>query len=270
MAARTTTKTVSLLNGTHSVLTPEYVQFNFVLAGLYSRFFAWLIDVLITSAITVGILFGVILMSIAAPGFASALSFILWFLVQWGYAVFFESIWSGQTPGKRALGLRVIQENGVRIGFWNAVLRTLGRPVDSLPVLYLVGGTVALFNKSHQRLGDMLAGTIVVRERKLAVPASLSRPDEELHLLEDALFQSRVAKLSEEEQEVIFQAALRREELGMEARLKLFSALSLRLQEERDVFKPPHLSDEKLVLLVAAVLVAQKKKVSKAPARRAA
>src|SRR3954471_22874792 len=117
MAARTAQRTVSLLNGTHSVLTPEYVQFNFQLAGLYSRFFAWLIDIAITSAITVGLMFAMILLAIAAPGFASALTFIVWFLVQWGYAVFFESIWSGQTPGKRALGLRVIQENGVRIGF---------------------------------------------------------------------------------------------------------------------------------------------------------
>lgn len=270
MAARTATKTTSLLNATHQVLTPEYVEFNFVLAGLYSRFFAWLIDALIVVALTIGTLVVLMFAMAVFPGFGSALAFILWFLIEWGYSILFESIWAGQTPGKRALGLRVIQENGVRIGFWHATLRNLARPFDKLPVLYLIGGTAALFNKAHQRFGDMLAGTIVVRERKLAVPSSLSRPDEELHLLEDSLFQSRIAKLSEEEQEVIFQAAMRREELGMEARLKLFSALSQRLQDERDVYKPPNLSDEKLVLLVAAALLSQKKKLTVKKPRRAA
>src|SRR5262245_54918869 len=121
------------------------------------------------------------------PGFASALAFIIWFLIEWGYSILFESVWSGQTPGKRALGLRVLQENGVRIGFWHATLRNLARPFDKLPVFYLVGGTAALFSATHQRFGDMLAGTIVVRERRLGVPSSLARPDGEMQLLDDTL-----------------------------------------------------------------------------------
>lgn len=253
-------RTVSMLEGTHSVLTPEYVEFNFVLAGLYSRFVAWLIDGVIVVALTAGVMFALMFAMAVFPGFASAMGFVIWFLVEWGYSILFESVWAGQTPGKRALGLRVVQESGVRIGFWHATLRNLARPFDKLPVFYLVGGTAALFSATHQRFGDMLAGTIVVRERKLHVPASLARPAEELQLLDDPLFQQRVAKLSEKEQELLFQAAIRREELGMEARLKLFSALSERLQTERDIFKPPHLSDEKVVLLVAAALVQQKKK----------
>lgn len=270
MPTRREPATQSLLDGNHSVLTPEYVEFNFVLAGLYSRFLAWLIDAVIVIAVTLGVMIALSLTMVVFPGFASALIFIVWFLIEWGYSILFETLWSGQTPGKKALGLRVIQENGVRIGFWHAALRNLVRPFDKLPVLYLLGGSAAVFNKDHQRFGDMLAGTIVVRDRKLAVPASLARPDEELHLLDDPLFQSRLQKLSEHEQETIFQAALRREELGMEARLKLFSALSQFLQEERDLYKPPHLSDEKLVLLVAAALVAQKKKQQPSARRRAA
>jgi uncharacterized RDD family membrane protein YckC len=249
-----------MLEGIHSVLTPEYVEFNFVLAGLYSRFFAWLIDGAIVLALTIGVLLSLMFAMAVFPGFASAFGFVIWFLIEWGYSIAFEAAWAGQTPGKRALGLRVLQESGVRIGFWHATLRNLARPFDKLPIFYLVGGTAALFSATHQRFGDMLAGTIVVRERKLHVPASLSRPSEEMQLLDDALFQQRIAKLSEKEQELLFQAAIRREELGMEARLKLFSALSERLQTERDIYKPPHLSDEKLVLLVAAALVQQKKK----------
>lgn len=247
------------LDGTHTVLTPEYVEFKFVLAGLYSRFLAWLLDALVVSAIAVVLILVLQIVMIAFPGFGLALFFIVYFLVNWGYGIALETFWSGQTLGKRALGLRVIQENGVRIGFYHAVIRNLVRVFDQpLPLFYLVGGVAALFSQSHQRLGDMLAGTIVVRERKLKIPASISRPEGETQLLQDPVFLARVAKLSPEEEELIFSAAIRREELGMDARLKLFAALAQHL-EQAGFYKPPHLSDEKLVLLVAAAMAAQAK-----------
>lgn len=244
----------SLLEGSHSVLTPEYVEFDFVLAGLFSRFLAWLIDTLITFALAIGLMIALSLAMFAFPGFGSALGIVVWFLVDWGYAIVLESAWSGQTIGKRAMGLRVIQESGVRIGFLQAVLRNLARPIDRLPFLYAIGGTAALFSQSQQRLGDMLAGTIVVRDRRLKIPASIARPEGETALLDDPLFRARIARLSAEEEALIFSAALRREELGLEARLSLFAALSQRLQDDADLYKPPHLSDEKLVLLCAAAL----------------
>jgi uncharacterized RDD family membrane protein YckC len=248
-----------LLDGTHSVLTPEYVEFDFVLAGLYSRFLAWVLDALIVLAISGAAITVLSIVTVFLQGFGVALIFIVHFLVDVGYAIVLETWWSGQTIGKRALGLRVLQESGVRINFYHAVLRNFGRLFDRLPLFYLVGGTAALFSKSQQRFGDMLAGTIVARERRLRIPASISRPEGETRLLQDSLFQARVSKLTAEEQELIFAAAIRREELGMEARLKLFAALSRRLQDEADVPKPAHLSDEKLVLLAAAAVAAQKK-----------
>jgi uncharacterized RDD family membrane protein YckC len=247
----------AMLDGTHAVLTPEYVEFNFVLSGLYSRFLAWLFDAVIVIAISFGAMMVLSIVMIAFPGFGSALFFMVWFLVDWGYGITLETWWSGQTIGKKIFGLRVIQESGVRINFYHAALRNLARPFDRLPVLYLVGGVAALFSQSQQRFGDMLAGTIVVRERRLKIPASIARPEGETALLTDPLFLARVAKLTTEEAEVIFNAAIRREELGMEARLKLFAAISQRLQDDADLFKPPHLSDEKLVLLVAAALAAK-------------
>lgn len=258
----------SLLESNHQVLTPEYVEFDFVLAGLFSRFLAWVLDTLITVGIAVGVMIALSAAMFAFPGFASALGFIVWFLVDWGYAIFLESVWSGQTVGKRAMGLRVIQESGVRIGFLHAALRNLARPIDRLPFLYAVGGTAALFSESQQRLGDMLAGTIVVRDRRLKIPASIARPDGETTLLDDPLFRARVAKLTAEEEALIFSAALRREELGMEARLSLFAALSQRLQEDADLFKPAHLSDEKLVLLCAAALAKRNAERSKGASKK--
>jgi uncharacterized RDD family membrane protein YckC len=244
----------TLLDGTHTVLTPEYVEFRFTLAGLYSRFLAWLLDLLIVLFSTSVVLTGLSFVMVAFPGFASAIGIVVYFLVDWGYGITLETVWSGQTVGKRALGLRVIQESGVRIGFYHAALRNLARPVDRLPLLYLVGGLTALASRSHQRLGDMLAGTIVVRERRLKVPSALGTTGEE-GLLSDPLFVSRVKRLSAEEREVLLSAALRREELRMEARLKLFATLGARLQDALAMEKPAHLSDEKWSLLVATALL---------------
>jgi uncharacterized RDD family membrane protein YckC len=264
-----------LLDGNHAVLTPEYVEFDFVLAGMMSRMLAWLIDSLVIFGLVVVLGIVVSFAGSAMPGFASALFMVAWFLVDWGYFILLETIWSGQTLGKKALGLRVIQESGVRIGFLHAALRNLARPFDRLPAMffgmagpgfYAVGGACAFLSKSHQRLGDMLAGTVVVRERRLKIPASLARPDVELTLLQDPTFRARVARLSAEEEALIFAAALRREELGMEARLSLFQSLAQRLEDDADFHKPQHLSDEKLVLLVAAALVARNTERKKAGA----
>jgi uncharacterized RDD family membrane protein YckC len=244
----------TLLDGTHTVLTPEYVEFRFTLAGVYARFLAWLLDALIVMAVTAAILVVLQLGMARFPGFASAMGIVVYFLVDWGYAITLETAWAGQTVGKRVLSLRVIQESGVRIGFYHAALRNLARVVDRLPFLYLVGGTTALVSRSHQRLGDLLAGTIVVRERRLKVPSALETRGEE-GLLADPLFVSRVKRLSTEERELVLTAALRREELRLEARLTLFAALGNRLQDSLAMEKPAHLSDEKWTLLVAAALL---------------
>ncbi|MFL5355359.1 RDD family protein [Archangium sp.] len=243
-----------LLDGTHTVLTPEYVEFRFTLAGIYSRFLAWLLDTVIVLFGTGMLLMFLGTVSVVVPGFASALGIVLYFLVDWGYGITLETAWSGRTVGKRVFGLRVIQQSGVRIGFYHAALRNLARPVDRLPLLYLVGGVAALLSGSHQRLGDMLAGTIVVRERRLKPPSAIGVSAGE-GLLADPLFVSRVKRLSADVRELVLSVVLRREELRMEARLRVFSALGTKLQELLGMEKPAHLSDEKWTLLVAAALV---------------
>lgn len=246
-------RTEGLLEGVQQVLTPEYVEFRYPLAGLFSRFLAWFIDALTVLCVYLAIMSALSSGMAVFPGFVSALGFVIYFLLDWGYAMALETAWSGQTLGKKLLGIRVIQESGVRITFIQAALRNLARAVDRLPFFYLVGGTAAAVSSSQQRLGDLLAGTIVVRDRRQKLPASLSRAPEEQALLTDPAFQSRVAQLSTEEQDVVLSAALRREELAMEARLELFHSLAGHL-EDRGFYKPQHLSDEKLVVLVAAAL----------------
>ena len=123
----------AMLDGSHAVLTPEYVEFNFVLAGLYSRFLAWFLDAIIVMFATMVMLFVLSIVMVAFPGFGGALFFIVYFLVDWGYGIAFETAWSGQTIGKKAFGLRVLQESGVRIGFYHAALRNLARPFVAGP-----------------------------------------------------------------------------------------------------------------------------------------
>lgn len=245
------------LDGTHTVLTPEYVEFNFVLAGLVSRFLALFLDTIISSVFTMMLLFALSIADLLLKGFGSAMAFVAWFLVDWGYMILFEMLWSGQTIGKRALGLRVVQESGVRVGAQQSLLRNLLRPIDKFPLFYVVGGLAALFSGSQQRLGDMVAGTLVVRDRRLKIPAALERPEGDTSLLRDSDFTARVARLSAEEEATCLSAALRREELGMEARLTLFATLSERLQHELGFTRPEHLSNEKLVLLVVAAVAAR-------------
>lgn len=262
------------LDATHTVLTPEYVEFNFVVAGLLSRLLALIIDTVVANLISSVLLLLVMLVAallstvIGSSGleFGLALYFVVSFLVQYGYMLVLEAVWSGQTVGKRVMGLRVVQDTGVRVTLQHSLLRNLGRVVDNLPVFYLVGGVTALFSENHQRLGDILAGTIVVRERRLKIPAQLERPDGDVTLLSDADFRARVARLTAEEETLLFSAAIRREELGMEARLNLFATLARRLEDELGFTKPAHLSDEKLVLLVSAALAARNAQKRKAAA----
>jgi uncharacterized RDD family membrane protein YckC len=86
-------------------------------------------------------------------------------LVFWGYYILFETMWEGQSPGKRALGVRVLKTSGMPIGFLDAVIRNLVRIVDFLPFFYGVGVVTMFISPQSRRLGDLAAGTLVVRER---------------------------------------------------------------------------------------------------------
>jgi hypothetical protein len=87
-------------------------------------------------------------------------------VLEWFYGCVFEGLWSGRTPGKWLVGLRVIKDGGYPISFFDALLRNLLRAADGLPVFYGAGLITMLATRRMQRLGDLLAGTIVVREQR--------------------------------------------------------------------------------------------------------
>lgn len=154
----------------HGVEIPEHVELQFTLAGLGSRSAAALVDLLILAAISLvasialGFLFGGrrgAAFSTAEPWvmavivLAAGLGFFLYFIL-------FEAFWDGRTPGKRALGLRVVQDTGHALTAQAAVVRNIVRIID---FALMLGPPLILLHPRHKRLGDLVAGTIVVRDR---------------------------------------------------------------------------------------------------------
>ena len=161
---------MSRRNTSLTIETPEGVEFSYDLASPVTRALAWLVDI---AAIVVMVrLVDKLTESIAKlnQDWAMALAIILYFVISIGYAIFLEWRWHGQTLGKRVLGLRVIDAQGLRLQLSQVILRNLLRFVDMLPVLYLVGGLACLFSRNCQRLGDLAAGTVVARERTARTP----------------------------------------------------------------------------------------------------
>jgi uncharacterized RDD family membrane protein YckC len=153
--------------------TPEQIALELPLAGIGSRFLALAIDTLIQSAfylITAFIFIFTLPLGSSVFMFlpkllGPALAVFILFAVYWGYFAFFESIWSGQTPGKRYAGIRVIKESGRPINTFEAIARNLMRAVDGLPGIYGVGLVCMMCNQQSRRLGDFVAGTVVVHEK---------------------------------------------------------------------------------------------------------
>lgn len=161
-----------MLDTYREVVTPEGVGLHLPAAGPVPRALAWGIDL----GIRLGIVF-VMATLLALFGEAGAgLNLIVMFLVFWAYPIVLESAWRGQTPGKKALGLRVVSADGAPVGWLAAITRNLLRMVDMLPFGYATGLVACLADPHARRLGDMVAGTLVVhagRERA-HVPAPVN------------------------------------------------------------------------------------------------
>lgn len=235
--------------------TPENVPFEFELAAIPSRALAWGLDVLVMIALVAAIVRVMSMLEIAG-GFATALGIFAIFLVQWWYGALTEWWLGGQTIGKRIVGLRVLDERGLRIGLVAAVLRNLVRVVDFLPGFYLVGGVAALLDARGRRLGDLAAGTLVVRERPRAAPAAIV-PAAERHnsFLRDPAVMLAARRITASERDAMVSLGLRRESLPLEVRQALFAQLAGHLEARLAIARPPYFSPEKYVLhLTAAAL----------------
>jgi uncharacterized RDD family membrane protein YckC len=157
-----------------SIATPEGVDLELTLAGVGSRCVARLLDQLLQTAVIIALLLLAGLAGDGSAGVVVALLVTMVFLVQFGYDVLFETLASGRSPGKRWTGLRVVRVDGAPVGFVTSAVRNLLRLVDFLPGMYGVAIVAVLMSSRNQRLGDMAAATLVVREKRVAAPASES------------------------------------------------------------------------------------------------
>jgi uncharacterized RDD family membrane protein YckC len=146
------------------VATPERVSFDYQVAGLGTRAIAQIIDLLIVAAILVAVLVVALAVSAASTQTATLTALIGSFLVIFGYFWVSESLWSGQTVGKKAFRLRAVGDRGEPLTFGQAGIRNIVRIVDFLPYGYGVGLVVLFANGKGKRLGDLAAGTIVVKD----------------------------------------------------------------------------------------------------------
>ena len=163
-----------------SIETPEQIKITYSVAGIGSRFYAALVDF----AILIPILFigyyiivrAILDLDEKYGNWLAALAGIATFVLQWGYYMIFEIATNGQSPGKRVLGLRVIKAQGYPISFSDSAIRNIVRIVDMLPFAYGIGLLTMLLNKNWQRLGDLAAGTLVVKEDAKASPHQAKTP----------------------------------------------------------------------------------------------
>ncbi|MCK5810070.1 MAG: RDD family protein, partial [Cocleimonas sp.] len=146
------------LDTIYTVNTPEGINLTLSPAGPMPRMLAWVIDVLIRLLI-----YSVTFITLAFLGSSGqGIALIITFLVEWFYPVYFELFHQGQTPGKKSLNLYVVQDNGSPVTPAASMIRNLLRFVDFLPLFYGFGLASMLLNKRFQRLGDLVAGTVVL------------------------------------------------------------------------------------------------------------
>jgi uncharacterized RDD family membrane protein YckC len=237
----------------HEVLTTEKVPFRYRVAGLGSRFLAWSIDaaLIVVVALASALFLGVL--EQGREGLGTALQVLGVFALNWGYFLLFEWLWSGQTPGKRLVGIRVIRRRGTAVSFWQSAVRNILRYVDApvVPGFHFLGCAVAACNRESRRLGDLAADTLVVhveRRGKPALPIT-----EEGAAIERSLRQ-RLGALDREQRQTMLDLCLRREQLHPAERARLFHVTTGFLEGRLGLAPEPLESDEKFILRLAGTL----------------
>jgi uncharacterized RDD family membrane protein YckC len=253
-----------------SIRTPELVAIEFPLAGIGSRFVALLIDYLIQIVAAFILILIFVLFVFATAGsqpvrsssvgspnsgkWAIAIAIAIPFLFQWGYFTLFEAFWRGQTPGKRIMRIRVIQQTGRPVGVFESLGRNLTRIIDMLPTFYIVGVIVMFLTRRQQRLGDLVAGTLVVHERDIEAPLEsmggsrtftapafrpAAPPPRESKLPADAIALLTLADL-----QTIESYLNRRLDVPIETRARLADKLAENISRKMNLEIPPAMSKE--------------------------
>jgi uncharacterized RDD family membrane protein YckC len=235
--------------------TPEQTVLEFEIAGIGSRFLALAYDTLLQILIGLGLLLIMVVVGVAVPNSLKAgiwfLAVILlaYFVLYFGYFTVFEIIRNGQTPGKKKEGLRVIKDSGRPITPSEAVGRNLMRIVDQLPAFYAVGIVSVLLSRQNKRLGDFVAGTIVVHEKSLEDAKSVWQSTQAGQATPATVYGSE--RLTPEEFALVETFLNRRSSLPADVRFDMADRIAKQIRSKLSLPRDESLNSEKLLEAIA-------------------
>jgi uncharacterized RDD family membrane protein YckC len=246
------------------IKTPEGVTFSLPLAGPTVRCFAALLDIFIIMACNTAIMTPLAALSLISADLVGFCAIIIQFLLNAGYCIATERLLSGQTFGKKVFGIRVLDAKGLPLRFHQILIRNILRPIDQLPLFYLVGALSCLCTRSFQRLGDLAAGTVVIISQRLK-PEDLPKFALSKYntLMAVPHIAARLRQTIPAEVASIAVAALNRAgELEPQARIQVFGALCSALLKHCDIPGDyiEGIPDEALVSDIVQVLYGERKK----------
>jgi uncharacterized RDD family membrane protein YckC len=240
----------------YQITTPEQVTFRYEVAGLMTRAAGWMADQAVIWGLRIGVWWFVSALMLPVS-LAFAIQAVAFFLLGMGYFIVAELVMNGQSPGKKLMGIRVVPDDGARLSGTAVMVRNLLRPIDVFPVFMVLGGLVALVDRYHRRLGDLAAGTLVIREARAELPTALSEARSRHNTFEadPAVRQRIMNRVTRAERDLLYDLMLRRDALTPTVREQLFSRAAAYC---RGRFNLPsdiaHLTDEQTVLNVALVI----------------
>ena len=243
--------------------TPEHVRLHLELAGVGSRFLAGFVDSLLQAVLIVGIGLAIgygrwaltgdetrIWTNVAIVVVSSVLIIIVYYMV-------FELAWGGQSPGKRMAGLVVVRDDGSPIGFTESAIRNILRLVDLLPIYYTIGMASIFLTRNCKRLGDIAAGTIVIKVREFVpreldeVPVEAEALPSEAGAFADPLVQrarAHVAALTPQESDTVARFMERRMELEPASRRAVAERIAESLRHKFPALSPQDAPDPEVFL----------------------
>ncbi len=237
-----------------TIQTPEQITMELAPAGIGSRFLALALDTVIQGVLTAVVFVLTILLlplmlkpaGAFSGAWAGAMAIFLLFCVYWGYFAAFEILWHGQTPGKRVAGIRVVKDTGRPITAIEGVGRNLMRAIDGL-FFYLVAVISVVLSRQHKRLGDYVAGTIVIHDKKTFEV----KPDWNFANTTEPKLRLELASISEQDLIVIETFLHRR--LDLEPMIRLNTAIRLceMVQRKTGLDKAADQSDEDFLEMLA-------------------
>ena len=233
--------------------TPESVELEFVLAGLGNRIYALVIDYLIwSSLLLVVLIFWIFLFTQIAwlqseliRLWVSAIQILTLFGVYIGYFIFFETLWRGQTPGKRYVKIRVIREDGRNVGIQQSILRSLLRPIDDILCL---GFLFIVFSAQEKRLGDWVAGTILIQEGQAVSKQKIEISSAATDVANRIIETGKIASLTPEQFATVRKYLYRYATLAPGARKSVSDKLANQLLARIDLADAPPTIDSHLTI----------------------